>query len=158
VTLTTAGAAPILDLQINLSQEDFMKRENLVPMALVLWLGFILLAVPFKAQSADWGWKKTTDPTDVMNFLNAKAPYTQKIVDAEITLTDNGTFLEFIVFYHTGNVLVPTGGWAWKKATDPDDVKNFLSGQGAYQAPVKKARVCAAWRKTYTEYYVFYIK
>lgn len=135
-----------------------MKRENLVPLALVLCLGLILLSVPFQAQAADWGWKKATDPTDVMNFLNAKAPYTQKIVDAEITLTDNGSFLEFIVFYHTGNALIPTGGWAWKKATDPDDVKNFLSGQGAYQTPVKKARVCAAWRKTYTEYYVFYIK
>ncbi|MGB9005030.1 MAG: hypothetical protein WCB96_04825 [Candidatus Aminicenantales bacterium] len=133
-----------------------MKRENLVPMALVLGLGFILLSVPFQAQAAGWGWKKATDPTDVMNFLNGTAPYTQKIIDAEITLTDNGKYLEFIIFYVPGNAMLQTGGWAWKKATDPDDVKNFLSGQGAYQAPVKKARVCAAWRNTYTEYYVFY--
>jgi len=125
-------------------------------LVLALAAGIILLAIPHQAQSANWGWKKASDPTDVMNFLNAKAPYTQKIVEAEITLIDNGTSLEFIIFYHSGNALLPAGGWGWKKATDPTDVKNFLSGQGAYQTPVKKARVCAAWRRTYTEYYVFY--
>jgi len=127
-------------------------------LALALAAGIVLLAVPFSAQAADWGWKKATDPNDVMNFLNATAPYTQKITDAEITLTDNGQFLEFIIFYHSGNPLLSTGGWGWKKATDADDVKNFLSGLGAYQTPVKRAKVCAAWRKTYTEYYVFYKK
>jgi len=137
-----------------------MKTTHSILCSLVLALsaGIVLLAVPFQAQAADWGWKKASDPTDVMNFLNAKAPYTQKIVEAEITLIDNGTSLEFIIFYHSGNALLPTGGWGWKKATDPTDVKNFLSGQGAYQTPVKKARVCAAWRRTYTEYYVFYKK
>ena len=133
-------------------------RFALRGLALALAAGVVLLAIPFQAQAADWGWKRASDPTDVMNFLNAKAPYTQKITEAEITLIDNGTTLDFIIFYHTGSPLVPTGGWAWKKATTEDDVKNFLSGSGAYQTPVKKARVCAAWRRTYTEYYVFYRK
>lgn len=50
-----------------------------------------------------------------------------------------------------------TSGWGWKKASDPDDVINFLGGQGAYTHPVKASKVVGVWKKTSTEYYVFYI-
>ncbi len=103
-----------------------------------------------------WGWKKATDPNDVMNFLNSKAPYKQKIKAAEITAVNKGAYIEFIVFYRPDNTPNMAGGWGYKKATDPDDVKDFLSGQGAYKRPVKEAKVVAVEKQTYTEYYVFY--
>lgn len=108
------------------------------------------------AQAHAWGWKKATDPDDVMNFLNSKAPYQQKIKEAEITAVNKGSYIEFIIFYRSDNTAKTAGGWGWKKATDPDDVKDFLGGQGAYNHPVKEAEVVAVEKKTYTEYYVFY--
>ena len=48
--------------------------------------------------------------------------------------------------------------WGWKKATDPDDVMNFLNGKGAYSTPVKKAQICAVWKGSHIEFYVFYKK
>ena len=108
------------------------------------------------AQGSGWGWKMATDPNDVKNFLNSKAPYTQKIRSAEITAVNKGSHIEFIIFYRSGKATQKTGGWGWKKATDPNDVKDFLSGQGAYQEPVKEAKVVAMNMKTYTEYYVFF--
>jgi len=120
--------------------------------ALTIGLFICLSATPIHA----WGWKKATDPNDVMNFLNSKAPYKQKIKEAEITAVNKGAYLEFIVFYRPDQTAVSTGGWGWKKATDPTDVKNFLSGQGAYKRPVKEAKVVAVEKKSYTEDYVFY--
>ena len=107
------------------------------------------------APTKGWGWKKAMTPDDVMNFLNSKPPYTNNITEAEITAVNKGTYLEFIVFYRTDKT-AKTGGWGWKMATDPNDVKDFLSGQGAYNRPVKEAKVVAVDKKKYTEYYVFY--
>ncbi|WDP87083.1 MAG: hypothetical protein HUN05_19730 [Desulfobacter sp.] len=117
----------------------------------------LLLAICLSTtQGYAWGWKKTTDPDDVMNFLNSKAPYHQTITEAEITAVNHGGYLEFLVFYCSTNTGKATGGWGWKKATDPNDIKNFLGGIGAYKHPVKEAKVVAVKKKTYTEFYVFY--
>jgi hypothetical protein len=128
--------------------------------SLITLLLIVMMAVslaPVQAQTSGWGWKKATDPNDVINFLNGKAPYKQKITKAEISAVNKGTYLEFIVFYQAGGPASTAGPWGWKKATDPNDVKNFLNGEGAYKRPVKEAKVAGVWKKTYTEYYVFYI-
>jgi hypothetical protein len=130
-------------------------RKTIIILIFVVLMA--VLAAPVPGHSAGWGWKRATDPDDVINFLNSKPPYKQKITEAEITAVNKGTYLDFIVFYRTAGLVKPTaGGWGWKKATDPDDVKNFLSGQGAYTQPVKVAKIAAVWEGTYTEYYVFY--
>lgn len=131
-----------------------MHKSTLTLIAVVL---MAVLVAPLLAQTSGWGWKMATDPDDVVNFLNSKAPYKQKITEAEITGVNKGAYLEFMVFYRTDGLVKKTGGWGWKKATTPDDVKNFLGGQGAYTHPVKAAKVVGVWKKTYTEYYVFYI-
>ncbi|MBP1468716.1 hypothetical protein EYB53_023580 [Candidatus Chloroploca sp. M-50] len=46
--------------------------------------------------------------------------------------------------------------WAWKKATNPDDVTDFLNGCGNYTIPVDDARICSIWRDGFKEYYIFY--
>ena len=48
--------------------------------------------------------------------------------------------------------------WGWKLATEPDDAMNFLNGTGAYQTPVKDAKICAVWKGTHLEFYIFYHK
>jgi hypothetical protein len=46
--------------------------------------------------------------------------------------------------------------WGWKKSTDPDDVMDFLNGDGPYSDPVDDAIICSIWKDTYPEYYIFY--
>lgn len=105
-----------------------------------------------------WGWKRATDSDDVMNFLNTTPPYTQIITRAEITAVNMGSYLDFIIFYQTGSSDDPHGGWGWKKSTDPDDVKAFLSGEGTYNTPVASAEIVAVKQATYDEFYVFYTR
>ena len=103
-----------------------------------------------------WGWKLSTDPDDVMNFLNGKGAYKHPVKDFRVGGTWRGTYTEFYIFYKSYRSLRPTSGWGWKKSTDPDDVMNFLNGKGAYKDPVKDARVTVMWRDTYEEFYIFY--
>lgn len=119
---------------------------------------FALAACTPQPQETSWGWKRSTEPDDVMNFLNGTAPYTQPIIRAEITAVNKGSYIDFIVFYLAGENGDAAGGWGWKKATDPDDVMNFLSGTGAYDRPVASAEVVAVSMPTYTEFYVFYTR
>ena len=105
-----------------------------------------------------WGWKRATSPDDVMNFLNTTPPYTQIIKRAEITAVDKDSYVDFIVFYQQGDSSDPHGGWGWKKSTEPDDVKDFLSGDGAYNQPVVSVEVAAINKQTFTEFYVFYTR
>jgi hypothetical protein len=49
-----------------------------------------------------------------------------------------------------------TGNWVWKKATDPDDVMNFLNGKGTYGHAVKAARICSISHSSWVEFFVFY--
>jgi hypothetical protein len=46
--------------------------------------------------------------------------------------------------------------YVWKKATDPDDVANFVSGRPPYNKPVRNARITSALRDNNLEFYVFY--
>ncbi len=105
-----------------------------------------------------WGWKRATKQDDVMNFLNTTEPYTQIIKRADITAIDKGSYVDFIVFYQKGDSSDPHGGWGWKKSTEPDDVKDFLSGDGAYNKPVVSAEIAAIKKQAFTEFYVFYTR
>lgn len=46
--------------------------------------------------------------------------------------------------------------WGWKLATSIDDAFNFLNGIAPYQSPVSTARICAMWKETHPEFYIFY--
>lgn len=46
--------------------------------------------------------------------------------------------------------------WGWKLATDIDDALNFLNGTGAYETPIRKARISAFWKDNHPEFYIYY--
>jgi hypothetical protein len=127
-----------------------------ITLTLALGIVLCLFLKPVHAQESSWGWKRATDPNDVMNFLNGKAPYNQKIKEAEITAVDKGSYIDYIVFYQSDKTNVSTGVWGWKKATDPNDVMNFLNGKAPYNQKIKEAEITAVDKGTYTEYIVFY--
>ena len=117
---------------------------------LVVLVAVIALAASL-SEAADWGWKKSTTPDDVMNFLNGKPPYQGAKNVAKITAANKGSFIEFIVFYQSGG----TSGWGWKKSTTPDDAMNFLNGKPPYK-PLKVAEVASVNTATGTQFYIFY--
>ncbi len=118
---------------------------------------FVVTGCEEPSQETSWGWKRATAPDDVMNFLNKKPPYTQNIKRAEITAVNKGTYIDFIIFYQTGEDNNDIG-WGWKKSTNEDDVKAFLSGEGSYSQPIVLAEVVAVSMPTHTEFYIFYTR
>ena len=50
----------------------------------------------------------------------------------------------------------PEKGWGQKRAISPDDVKDFLNGDGAYNQPVASAEIAAINKQAFSEFYVFY--
>jgi len=106
--------------------------------------------------SGNWGWKLATDPDDVMNFLNGQGAYKHLVTTARIAAMKKDGYFEFYVFYQRSMTGEPISNWGWKLATDPDDVKDFLSGQGAYSQPVKGSEICAIWKDDHTEFYIFH--
>ena len=108
-----------------------------------------------KHRESNWGWKLATSPDDVMNFLNGSGAYTVPVAEARIGAIWKGTHSRFYIFYRRTSP--PSGGgWAWKLATDPDDVRNFLSGSGSYAHPVRDAQIAAFRKGGHNEFYVFY--
>ncbi|MGB7539433.1 MAG: hypothetical protein WBM17_12915 [Anaerolineales bacterium] len=107
--------------------------------------------------TGNWGWKKATDPDDVMNFLNGTGAYGNPVKAARICAVSRPAWNEFFAFYQSGTARTK-GGWGWKLATDPDDVMKFINGTGPYRAPVKDALICAVSKGSHDEYYVFYRK
>ncbi len=127
-------------------------RQSHVRVGLILCVVIgVIACVP-----GSWGWKKATDPDDVMKFMNGQAPYTAPVKDARITLVWKETYPEYHVFYQAGTAGQSAGNWGWKLATDVDDVHNFINGKGAYQHPVKDARISLMWKGNHPEFYVFY--
>lgn len=45
--------------------------------------------------------------------------------------------------------------YGWKKATDADDVADFLSGRPPYK-PIRNAKVTSVLRDNNLEFYIFY--
>jgi hypothetical protein len=108
-------------------------------------------------KSGNWGWKKSTDPDDVINFLNAQGGYINPVSDSRVCLIWKGACPEFYVFYNSSKQKLASK-WGWKKSIDPDDVLKFLNGSSVYAHPVTTARIAATKKSTYSEYYVFYQK
>jgi hypothetical protein len=102
-----------------------------------------------------WGWKKATDPDDAMRFLNGTGAYGHPVEEARIGAFWTGGHREIYVFYRRGNAST-RAGWGWKLATDPQDVHHFLNGSEGYSQPVGDAQICAMWRGSHREFYVFY--
>jgi hypothetical protein len=128
-----------------------MKKSLTVILVLVL-ATLLAVAISTNAQAQNWGWKNAPTIDDVMNFLNGTGAYKDAVVEAKICAVSKGASVGFYVFYQGRTK--PPGNWAWKKATTPDDVMNFINGTGAYKSPVKEAEICVVG----LEYYVFYKK
>lgn len=116
----------------------------------------ILLLLDSCDGSGKWGWKKSTDPNDVLNFLNGKAAYTTPVADARVSAVWKGSYAEFYVFYVPGKPGQPSGNWGWKESPDPADAMNFLNGQGGYTLPIKNAEIAAVQTPSSTQFYIFY--
>jgi hypothetical protein len=62
-------------------------------------LMLIIKLMPYKLM-ANYGWKKSTDPDDVANFLSGRPPYTP-IRNAKVTSVLRNDNLEFYIFYES---------------------------------------------------------
>ena len=107
-------------------------------------------------EESTWAWKLATSQDDALNFLNGTAAYEFSVSEARICAIWKGDHPEYYLFYRREKPLEPSASWGWKLATDPDDVRDFLSGSGAYTHPVKNAQIAAFWRESYCEFYIFY--
>lgn len=105
-----------------------------------------------------WGWKRASDPGDVMNFLNGTGAYKYPVKNVKISATYENGRVDFIVYYERQSFQQPKGKWGWKRSETPNDVLNFINGTGAYQYPVKEAIISAVWKDNHMDFYVFYIR
>lgn len=128
-------------------------------MRLILTLStlcFALLGCWPSRPTPEWGWKLATDPNDVIDFLNGSGAYDSPVGEARISAIWKGSHAEFYTFYRQQTGSGSAGGWGWKLATDPDDVRDFLNGAGGYTQPVKDTQIAAMWKGNHPEFYIFY--
>ncbi|MCU0643955.1 MAG: T9SS type A sorting domain-containing protein [bacterium] len=104
----------------------------------------------------NWAWKRSESASDVHNFINGLGSYQNPVKDAEITAVYTGTQTLFYVFYRTGTEDCLFGNWAWKRSDSASDAHDFLNGKGAYQNPVRDARIVSVWDGAKTVFYIFY--
>ncbi len=131
-----------------------MKKVNIV-ISISLILG-LALAFPGNSQAESWECKTFQNPDEVMNFLRSNGNGKYAGNDAKITAVWRKGQVDFLVFVQKAKEKVAGENWGWKRSQNPEDVVNFLNGKGAYQYPVKAAKICAVWRDYYEDYYVFY--
>ena len=105
---------------------------------------------------ATWAWKLATNQDDALNFLNGTGAYEHSVSETRICSIWKDDHPQYHLFYHQEKPQGSTASWGWKLATDPDDVRDFLSGSGVYTHPVKNAQIAAFWRESHSEFYVFY--
>lgn len=99
------------------------------------------------ADNISWGWKFSTTPQDVYNFINGFSPYYKSHALGDIVATAKG----FIVFYRTD--VDGTSDWGWKLAGDYDDAYNFLNRKSPYQGYPKEEIRLAMWKN---KIFIFY--
>lgn len=104
---------------------------------------------------ANWGWKKSTGPDDVMSFLNGSGAYSHPVTSARVVATGSATPL-FYVFYEGTSIGQAIPDWAWKKSVGPDDVQNFVNGKTPYSQPVKDFEISSTAEVPSAEFYSFY--
>ncbi len=105
-----------------------------------------------------WGWKRSTDPSDVMRFLNGQEPYRHPVTTARIAELSTGAHDDFYVFYRQSTLGGAIGNWAWKRSTDPDDALRFVNGVDPYGDPVGGFELGAMQRGAWVDFHVFYNK
>ncbi len=107
-----------------------------------------------------WKWKLARSAEDVLHLLNGDTKHDHPVPDARLCMTWRGDHPRFWVFAtkaarrperHDG-----LGGWGQKKATQADDVMEFLNGAGPYPAPVRHMQIAATWVGDHHEFHVFY--
>lgn len=86
---------------------------------------------------SDWGWKLAPTPEDAHTFLNGFGDYDSPPKDqAEVAYQNTGIY----IFYRGAS---PKAKWAWKRATEIDDMHRFINGQKPYKIP--KSATLSAW-------------
>lgn len=103
---------------------------------------------------SNWIWKKSTDPDDVMSFLNGSGAYSHPVRAARVVATGSTTPL-FYVFCVGASIGGPLLNWTWKKSTGPSDVQSFLNGQSPYSQPVKDFEISSTAETSAGEFYSF---
>lgn len=131
------------------------------PIILITAICFLYLAaIPATGWSSGWGWKKATDPDDVLNFINGQSGYKQPVKTFEVAAAAKEHYTEFIVFYQFYDVgeiqKKHLAAWGWKKALNLEDALAFLNGRGKYLQTVGSVKIVSVQEDTGTEYFVFY--
>lgn len=103
-----------------------------------------------------WGWKKASDASDVVRFLNGSDSYYHPVTTARIAEFSTVDHDQFFVFYQRRVRGTAIANWAWKRATEPDDALRFVNGSGSYADPVAGYDVGAIQRGNYVDSHVFY--
>lgn len=107
-----------------------------------------------------WKWKLARDLNEVLHLLNGETKYDRPVPDARVCMTWRGDHPQFWVFAtKAGKAMAPPeelGGWAWRPATDADDVLRFLRGDHPGAGPVAQAQIAAVWTGRDHQFYIFY--
>jgi hypothetical protein len=103
-----------------------------------------------------WGWKRSTTPDDMMNFLNGTGAYKYPVKKALLCAVAKPGYIDFIAFYQPGDASTPKAAWGWKRAPTLDDALDFLNGAKSYTTPVKDALIVTTGKDNQVEHYIFY--
>jgi hypothetical protein len=102
-----------------------------------------------------WSWISQSNPDDVVNFINGTVG-NKRVTDIKISAVNKTSIDEFYIFFQEDSSLPKQEGWSWKPATDPQDISNFLNGEGGYTKPVSDARICGFSKDSSNQFYIFY--
>ncbi len=104
----------------------------------------------------DWDLKIESNISDAHDFINGHGIYEHPVQDADITAVWTGAETLFYILYKSGTEGQIFGDWEWKIASDIGDAHDFINGLGAYNYPVKHARITAVSTGIETLFYIFY--
>jgi hypothetical protein len=129
-------------------------KIKLIAKTLVAFL--VILSIVSCDETENWGWKRSPNPDDVMNFLNGDGAYSDPVKDARISVVWKDSYYDFIVYYYRNGNTASDAGWGWKLATTIEDAYNFVNTKGSYTTKIKDFRICGVWKNNHPEYYIFY--
>ncbi|WP_044398348.1 hypothetical protein [Lacinutrix sp. Hel_I_90] len=130
-----------------------MKTKSIVNQLMIILL--LVLTINCDVEE-HWGWKRSPNPNDVMDFLNGEGAYSKPVKDARISVVWKDNYYDFIIHYSNGENSESNPGWGWKLATTIEDAYNFVNTRGRYTTKIKDFKICGVWKNNHPEYYIFY--
>lgn len=143
------GKAPYLHSVANAEIAAFQTRASLE--------FFIFYAAASSNAPGRWGWKKSSDPDDVLNFLNGTGAYQHAVSTARVV--GAGTVSPvFYVFYQREAVGGALANWGWKKLSTAhiDDAQHFVNGEAPSTDPVPDFEISEAVASGTPQIFTFY--